>query len=74
MVGQFSSKTVPCVGVSVGVERVFAILEREALKQAEELGANIRESKTQVSASFALCRPDSDMQHSSKDVPEAKYP
>ena len=48
LVGQFSSKSVPCVGMSVGVERIFAILERRALKQAEELGASIRESSTQV--------------------------
>ncbi len=54
--GQFSSKTVPCVGVSVGVERVFTVLERQALKQAEELGAGIRESRTQVSARTLLCR------------------
>ena len=56
LVGQFSSKTVPCVGVSVGVERVFTVLERQALKQAEELGAGIRDSRTQVGASPTLCR------------------
>ena len=48
LVGQFSSKTVPCVGMSVGVERVFTVLERKAVKQAEQLDAGIRESKTQV--------------------------
>ena len=53
--GQFSSKTVPCVGVSVGVERVFTVLERRALKQAEELGAGVRESRTQVGATPMLC-------------------
>ena len=42
------------MGVSVGVERVFTVLERQALRQAEELGAGIRESKTQVRASFTL--------------------
>lgn len=56
LVGQFSSKTVPCVGVSVGVERVFTVLERQALKQAEELGAGIRESRTQVGAVSTLSR------------------
>ena len=55
LVGQFSSKTVPCVGVSVGVERVFTVLERQAMQQAEELGAGIRESRTQVGASPTLC-------------------
>jgi histidyl-tRNA synthetase len=34
LVGMFSSKSVPCVGISIGVERVFAILTRldETLK------------------------------------------
>ena len=53
MVGQYSSRAVPCVGVSLGVERLFVILERKALRKADELGASIKKSKSQVSASFA---------------------
>lgn len=36
LVGMFSPKQIPCVGVSIGVERVFAILEHRA-KEAETL-------------------------------------
>ena len=32
LVGLFSSNRVPCVGVSIGIERVFAILENQAEK------------------------------------------
>jgi histidyl-tRNA synthetase len=32
LVGMFSGKPVPCVGVSIGVERVFAILTKRELK------------------------------------------
>jgi len=57
LVGQFSSKTVPCVGMSVGVERVFTVLERKAVKQAEQLDAGIRESRTQVGLRSGYIRP-----------------
>ena len=30
LVGMFSSKSIPAVGVSIGIERVFAILEEKA--------------------------------------------
>jgi len=30
LVGMFSSKSIPAVGVSIGIERVFAILEERA--------------------------------------------
>lgn len=30
LVGMFSGKSTPCVGVSIGIERVFAIMERKA--------------------------------------------
>ena len=41
LVGMFSGgKKIPCVGVSIGVERVFSILSRKALQ--------IRSSETQV--------------------------
>jgi len=32
LVGMFSSKSVPCIGVSIGIERVFAILEEKERK------------------------------------------
>lgn len=46
--GMFSSTAVPAVGVSIGVERVFAIMEAQLLQQAAERGCRIRESHTQV--------------------------
>ena len=46
----FSGKDVPAVGVSIGIERVFAILERRLTVQAKHHGAAIRETQTQASA------------------------
>ena len=40
LVGMFSGKDIPAVGVSIGIERVFAILEEKA--------NNIRPTKTQI--------------------------
>ena len=34
LVGMFSAKDIPAVGVSIGIERVFAILEEKAKSQA----------------------------------------
>ena len=50
LVGMFSSTPVPAVGVSIGVERVFAILEAQLLQRAAERGCRIRESHTQARA------------------------
>eukprot|EP00730_Choanoeca_flexa_P019786 TRINITY_DN9676_c0_g1_i3.p1 TRINITY_DN9676_c0_g1~~TRINITY_DN9676_c0_g1_i3.p1 ORF type:complete len:609 (+),score=186.08 TRINITY_DN9676_c0_g1_i3:43-1869(+) len=46
LVGMFDNKgrKVPCVGVSLGVERLFAIME----EQAAEAGTQIRQTETQV--------------------------
>ena len=33
LVGMFSGKNIPAVGVSIGIERIFAILERKAEEQ-----------------------------------------
>ena len=49
LVGQFSPKQIPSVGVSVGIERVFAVLEGKFRARAEQNGASIRETRTQVS-------------------------
>lgn len=41
LVGMFSGKVVPAVGVSIGIERVFSILEEKA-------GPEIRPTSTQI--------------------------
>jgi len=48
LVGLFAGKEVPCVGVSIGVERVFSIMEGHWRKHAEEKGGTIRETETEV--------------------------
>jgi histidyl-tRNA synthetase len=44
----YSGKDVPAVGVSIGVERVFTVLEAKLRAQAEAAKRSIRETKTQV--------------------------
>ena len=44
----FSGKDVPAVGVSVGIERVFAILEARLRAKAAAAGATVRATETQV--------------------------
>jgi histidyl-tRNA synthetase len=56
----FSGKDVPAVGVSIGIERVFAILERRLNAQAQHSRSKIRETQTQVrlvTPSFAYQMP-----------------
>jgi histidyl-tRNA synthetase len=48
LVGMFSGKDVPAVGVSIGIERVFAIAEAQARARAAESGSAIRATETQV--------------------------
>jgi histidyl-tRNA synthetase len=48
LVGMFSGKQVPAVGVSIGIERVFAIMESQMKARAEEKGGTIRETETEV--------------------------
>ena len=43
LVGMFSGKNIPAVGVSIGIERIFAILERKA-----EEDKKIRATKTHI--------------------------
>ena len=38
----FSGKEVPAVGVSIGIERVFAIMEAQLRAQAEEVRGLVR--------------------------------
>eukprot|EP00210_Caulerpa_lentillifera_P005171 g4943.t1 len=48
LVGMFSGKDVPAVGVSIGVERVFSIMEQQVKSTAETEGTVIRTCDTQV--------------------------
>ena len=43
LVGMFSGKNIPAVGVSICIERIFAILERKALEDKK-----IRATKTKI--------------------------
>ena len=43
LVGMFSGKNIPAVGVSVGIERIFAILEEKARKDP-----SVRATETQI--------------------------
>ncbi len=43
LVGMFSGKNIPAVGVSIGIERIFAILERKAEEEK-----TTRATKTQI--------------------------
>jgi histidyl-tRNA synthetase len=50
LVGMFSSKQVPAVGVSIGIERIFALLEEHERKKSEAagFGGAIQKNATQV--------------------------
>lgn len=48
LVGMFSGKQVPAVGVSIGIERVFSVLESRIRARAEAQGGFIRQNDTQV--------------------------
>ena len=50
LVGMFSGKQVPAVGVSLGIERIFSLLEEKYRSRAEASNGRIRETKTQVSS------------------------
>ena len=43
LVGMFSGRQVPAVGISIGIERIFALLEQKWRSQGD-----IRERETQV--------------------------
>ena len=43
LVGMFSGKNIPAVGVSIGIERIFAILERKAEEEKK-----VRPTKTKI--------------------------
>lgn len=48
LVGMFSNKEVPAVGVSIGIERVFAIIEAQMKEKTKENNGTIRETETEV--------------------------
>lgn len=52
--GMFSGKDVPAVGVSIGIERVFAIMEGQMRERAAASGRQIRATDTQVQFNFKL--------------------
>jgi histidyl-tRNA synthetase len=48
LVGMFAGRAVPAVGVSIGIERVFTILEGRLRAEAAAKGGTLRESATTV--------------------------
>ncbi|KAG2427701.1 hypothetical protein HYH02_014533 [Chlamydomonas schloesseri] len=48
LVGMFSGKDVPAVGVSIGIERVFAIMEAQMRERAAAAGKPLRAIETEV--------------------------
>ena len=48
LVGSFAGKDIPAVGVSIGIERVYAIIEAKLKEEAERTGVPIRSTDTQV--------------------------
>lgn len=46
--GMFSGKDVPAVGCSIGIERVFSVLEARKRREAEAQNGFIRSTSTQV--------------------------
>jgi histidyl-tRNA synthetase len=48
LVGMFKSKQVPCVGVSIGVERVFTIMEARAKAAAAAAATSLKRQPVQV--------------------------
>ena len=54
LIGMFSNKQIPAVGISFGVERIFTIIEQRYRDEAASLKGNIRETETQVIVSLSL--------------------
>ena len=48
LVGMFGKKQVPAVGLSLGIERIFTILEQKSREEAKKTKGKIRETKTRV--------------------------
>jgi histidyl-tRNA synthetase len=52
LVGSFSSSKVPCVGVSIGIERVFTILEAQATAAGARLQSGPQSTCTMMVFGF----------------------
>lgn len=63
LVGMFSGKDVPAVGVSVGIERVFSIMEAQARERAAASGKGIRATDTQVGTQAEACGKHCGLSH-----------
>ena len=48
LVGSFAGKEIPAVGVSIGLERIFAIIETKLKEEAKRTGVPIRSTDTAV--------------------------
>lgn len=48
LVGMFANQHIPAVGASIGIERIFNILEEKERAKAEEQGRKVRSTATQV--------------------------
>ena len=48
LVGMFSGKEVPAVGISIGIERIFTLLEDDERRQSEARKSVVRKNDTQV--------------------------
>lgn len=52
LVGMFSSKDVPAVGISIGIERIFNLLEDKVMAECKDesggVTGKIKETATQV--------------------------
>ncbi len=55
LVGMFSGKDKPAVGVSIGIERVFALLEEKYRRLAAAGQGKIRENDIQVPPIRLFC-------------------
>ena len=59
LVGMFSSKDVPAVGVSIGIERVFNLLDDKIMAGCKDesgtVSGKIRETDTEVRPSCRAC-------------------
>ena len=48
LVGMFSGKEVPAVGISIGIERIFTLLEEDERRQSEARKSVVRKNDTHV--------------------------
>lgn len=56
LIGMFSSNEVPAVGVSIGIERVFALIEASTRARAVAAGGRVRDTYVKVCALLFCAR------------------